>query len=62
MSAFIVSHSHIALMTWAVDMRMSYWNPEARQRVTVTRANAEEVGRILLHENEASVRYRWSAR
>lgn len=61
MSAFIVSHDHIdALMTYAAFSRISYWNPEARDRTVVTNINAEEVGRILLHENERSVRHRYS--
>lgn len=61
MSAFIVGHDHIdALMTYAVEKRISYWNPAAKTRITITAENAEEVGRILLHENEVSVRYRYS--
>jgi hypothetical protein len=61
MSAFIVSHDHIdAIVTYAVQNRMSFWNPEAKKRIDITRANAEEIGRMLLHENERSVRYRYS--
>jgi hypothetical protein len=58
MSAFIVGHDHIdALLTYAVDRRTSYWTGKAR--IDITRATAEEIGRILLMENELSVRHRY---
>ena len=58
MSAFIVSHKHIdALVSAMLDARMSYW--DGHNRVYVTRANAEETGRILLSENVRSVLYRY---
>jgi hypothetical protein len=61
MSAFIVSHDHIdAVVTYAVQTRISFWNPEANKRIEITRTTAEEIGRILLHENETSVRYRYN--
>jgi hypothetical protein len=61
MSAFIVSHAHInALVSAMLDARMSYWT--GQDRVYVTRANAEEVGRILLAENVRSVTHRYGGR
>jgi len=61
MSAFIVSHKHIdALVSAMLDARMSYW--DGHNRVYVTRANAEETGRILLSENVRSVLYRYGGR
>lgn len=60
MSAFIVGHDHIdALMSYASFKRISFYHPEAQTRTTITTFNAEEIGRILLHENERSVRYRY---
>lgn len=66
MSAFIVSHDHIdALLTFAKLHRVSYYVPQSicnkpgGTRVDITRDNATEVGRILLTENERSVRYRY---
>jgi len=66
MSAFVVGHAHIdALLTWSIDNQVNYYvspfhagNPGGL-RVTITDANASEVGRILLDENERSVRYRY---
>lgn len=59
MSAFIVGHDHIdALLTYAIDKRVSYWT--GKTRVDISRKTAEEIGRILLMENELSVRYRYS--
>ncbi len=61
MSAFIVSHDHIdALLTYAIQNQISFWNPEEKTRTTIMRDNAEEIGRILLQENETSVRYRYN--
>jgi hypothetical protein len=63
MSAFIVENDLIdALLSYAIDHRLSYWNPGAKTRVDVTAFNAEEVGRILLDENVASVGYRYEGR
>lgn len=60
MSAFIVSHDHIdAILTYAIQRRMSYWNPELHTRPTIDRASATEIGRILLEECERSVSYRY---
>lgn len=60
MSAFIVSHDHIdAIVTYAAFSRVSFWNPEAKTRTEITMTNAEEIGRMLLHENERSVRGRY---
>jgi hypothetical protein len=59
MSAFIVGHDHInALLTWAVDNQVTY-DPGFCNRLAIDRRNAEEIGRILLHENEVSVQYRY---
>jgi hypothetical protein len=61
MSAFIVNHKHIdALVSAMLDAHMSYW--DGHNRVYVTRANAEEIGRILLEENVRSVLYRYGGR
>lgn len=66
MSAFIVSHDHIdALMSYALAHRLSYYVPAVPPAVggasiTVTSFNVTEVGRILLDENERSVRARYS--
>jgi hypothetical protein len=60
MSAFVVGHDHIdALLTFAVDKRVSYWVKETDTRVAITRENVTEVGRILLAENQRSVGYRY---
>lgn len=61
MSAFIVSNTHInALLSYAIDKQVTYWNEKAGERTRITRHNAEEVGRILMDENVRSVcaRYR----
>lgn len=64
MSAFVVGHDHInGLMSYCLQRRrgygVSYFLPETGNSVEITRANAEEIGRILLEENEASVSYRY---
>ena len=47
MSAFIVGDDHLnALLTYAVDRRISYWNPRSKERTDITSRNVEEVGRI----------------
>lgn len=66
MSAFIVSHDHIdALITFAKLHRVSYYVPQSvcnkpgGTRVDITGETVTEVGRILLTENERSVRHRY---
>lgn len=66
MSAFIVSHDHIdALLTFAKLHRVSYYVPQSicnkpgGVRVDIGHDNVTEVGRILLTENERSVRHRY---
>lgn len=54
MSAYVVSDAHIhALINYAVRENVSYY--ANKNRVAITRANAEEVGQILLDENYRSV-------
>ena len=58
MSAWIVSDAHIdALVTFALDKRTRFWN--GKEAVYVTCDNAEEIGRLLLDENVASVNHRY---
>jgi len=62
MSAFIVGHDHIdGLLTFATGKKygspVSYYLPGGR--VDITEQNATEIGRILLTENERSVKYRY---
>ena len=60
MSAFVVSHDHIdGLVTFAIDKRVSYWVEAQGTRVNITIENAEEIGRLLLEENQRSVGYRY---
>src|SRR5262245_1730456 len=64
MSAFIVGHDHIdALLTFATSRNphggVSYLVSETGNRVEITARNATEIGRILLTENERSVRHRY---
>jgi hypothetical protein len=60
MSAFIVGHDHInALVSWAVDNQVTYFHPGFSNPLSIDRRTATEIGRILLHENERSVRYRY---
>jgi hypothetical protein len=60
MSAFIVSHDHIdALITFAIDQRVSYWCDPLQTRIVITDENATETGKILLAENQKSVGYRY---
>jgi hypothetical protein len=63
MSAYIVGHDHIdALLTFATRRDrfgpVSYL-PASGNRVEITSYNATEIGRILLTENERSVRHRY---
>lgn len=54
MSAFIVGHDHIdALLTFATAEQAT------SNGVEITTANATEIGRILLTENERSVSHRY---
>lgn len=60
MSAFIVDHDTIdALLTLAVGRKASYFVAATQTRVYITAHNAEEIGRILLTENERSVNHRY---
>jgi hypothetical protein len=66
MSAFVVSHDHIdALLSFALSNRtygpVSYYVTDTQRLVAITEENATEVGRILLTENERSVRSRYPA-
>lgn len=58
MSAYIVDHDHIdALITHAIVREV--WYRANGNSIKITADNATEVGRILLDENERSVRYRY---
>lgn len=64
MSAFVVGYDHIdGLMTYCLEGHrpygVSYFLPLSGNRVEINRRNVEEIGRILLEENEASVSYRY---
>src|SRR4029077_17136784 len=60
MSAYIVGHDHIdPLLSFAIDLRVAYWVADTKKWVEIKSENATEVGRILLTENERSVRYRY---
>lgn len=60
MSAFLVGHDHIdALLTFAVEKRVSYWNKDTDSRVEIRRENATEIGRILIAENVRSIQCRY---
>ena len=63
MSAFVVGYDHIdALLTYALAERqnpVSYGLPTTGNRIEITEENATKVGRILLAENERSVRFRY---
>lgn len=55
MSIFIVEDMHVnAIVTYMIDERVRYWNEPTREYITVTRSNAEKVGRILMEENVRS--------
>lgn len=61
MSAFIVSNDHIdALVSFALAHRTSYWT--GSHRVAISHENAEEIGRILMDENVASVAHLYQDR
>lgn len=58
MSASVVGHAHIdALLTWAINHRVDYWNGSAH--VTITAENAETIGQELLDVNTWSVQQRY---
>lgn len=60
MSAYIVDHDHIdALISYAIKREV--WYRANGTSIKITEDNATEVGRILLDENERSVRYRYPA-
>ena len=61
MSAYIVEDDHIdALITFCIDHQLRY--RVDGKSVFITEANAEEVGRILLDANVASVHHRYEGR
>jgi hypothetical protein len=63
MSAYIVSHDHIdALLTFATsepNNPVTFVMPITGNRVEITRESLTETGRVLLKENERSVRHRY---
>jgi len=60
MSAYIVDHDHIdALLSFAIEHRVRYVLPDADSCIDIFPSNATEIGRILLDENERSVRHRY---
>jgi len=57
-SAYIVDHDHIdALLSYAIQHEVRYVANGAC--IEIGKANATEIGRILLDENERSVRHRY---
>ena len=62
MSAYIVDHDHIdALLDYAIQQQVRYVVRETNSIVEIDAKNATEIGRILLTENERSVRARYPA-
>jgi len=60
LSAYIVDHDHIdALLSYGIEHDVRYVIRESNACVNICRTNATEIGRILLDENERSVRYRY---
>ena len=58
MSAYIVDHDHIdALLSYGIEHDVRYVVRESNACVNISRTNATEIGRILLDENERTVRY-----
>jgi hypothetical protein len=56
MSAFVVQNMHIdAIISYAVDKRISYYSAQRQTRIEIGAHNAEEIGRILMDENVRSV-------
>lgn len=61
MSAFICGNDHIdALLTYAIAVKASFRHPISENRIDITDANADTIGKWLMQENERSVgtRYR----
>jgi hypothetical protein len=60
LSAYIVDHDHIdALLSYGIQHQVRYVAPESGSCVEIDLNNATEIGRILLDENERSVRHRY---
>jgi hypothetical protein len=60
MSAYIVDHDHIdALLSYGIEQNVRYVVRESSSIVEINSTNATEIGRILLDENERSVRHRY---
>jgi hypothetical protein len=60
MSAYIVDHDHVdALLSYAIEHDVRYVVPDTSALVAITLQTASEIGRILLDENERSVRHRY---
>lgn len=60
MSAYIVDHDHIdGLLSYAIAAQVRYVVPATDSCVEIELHNATEIGRILLDENERSVRHRY---
>jgi hypothetical protein len=58
LSAYIVDHDHIdALLSYGIAHNVRYVANDAC--IEITKDNATEIGRILLDENERSVRHRY---
>jgi hypothetical protein len=56
MSAFVCDADHIdCIITWAIQVKATYWNPETNIRTQITRENATAIGTILLDQNIRSV-------
>jgi hypothetical protein len=61
MSAFICDDLHInAIVTYAIDKKVSFYNPTTKTRTDITATNAEAIGRMLMDENVRSVCHRYS--
>jgi hypothetical protein len=59
-SAYIVDHDHIdALLSYGIQNQVRYVVRESNSVVEITLHTATEIGRILLDENERSVRHRY---
>ena len=60
MSAYIVDHDHMdALLSYGIEHDVRYVVRDTNALVAITLQNATEIGRILLDENERSVRHRY---
>ena len=60
MSAFVVGHDHIdALLTFAVDLKIAFYNPENKRTEYINDTTVTDIGKILLAENERSVGHRY---